>query len=190
MVNEALEERRAVLAKRIISARIYLLIAICITFANLIGVCLEGKIFWLHLPYRITSAQALFEFGRSMMISENAFRPGMMILYGGLASLIMFFFVVCWFNIKKSRLWTTLCYGGLIADLIVSILLTLLNLNSGALSVVLFFVDVIIHLFLVIQLARARRAHYGLTVLPEQEIEGDPYEEFRNSDDSDSEEEK
>ena len=180
MVNQALDERRALLAKRIISARIYLLIAICLTFANIIGVCLEGKIFWLHLPYRITSAQALFEFGRTMMSVGDAIRPGMMIIFGGLSALILFFFICAWFNLNKSRVWTSACYYGLIIDLLATMLLTLFNLTAGTLSLVLFFVDILIHGFVVIPLGRAKKAAYGLIVLPEQEIEGDPYAEFRN----------
>ena len=189
MNEDKLSKRRMELARKIMTARIYLLITVVVTVVDLIGMLTDIR--WLILPYGLYMPQFALSLGFDFGITESAVRPGAIALSAAAVLGLMAFYVIALFMISKSAKWATALYYMFVLDgvvLAVSLLIAFLPTFAPLITnvmhtLVVNLINLAIHVFVAVWFRMAMNAARGLTILPEQEIDdGDPYEEFRNKD--------
>lgn len=169
MVNDALEKRRKQHIGIIKRTRIYILVTLILTLTNAAGIAVRFTLF--SLPYSLTSVQAAFEYGVNMMRAEEG--PSVIGMTVGLliAGVVFALFAKCWFSMKESLLWTRITFILYSVELCVTIIFTIINFVFDLFIMSLYLIDIGIHIFVLVQLGRAKRSHYALTVLPDKETE-------------------
>ena len=174
-VNRALEARRRLMNKRIMFGRILLWIWAPAVVLNLMLFYLNANI---RLP--ISSTTADFWLMLRVLNSENGlsvllYLPIAMVPAGIVAASIFW---------KKQSALRTGVFLLLWADMICMIAAWLWNpillFGDNSLRHWIAVANLIVHIFWIWHISRARRAVESLEILPEREYEGDPYEEFRN----------
>lgn len=187
MNEDKLAQRRTQLARKIITARIYLLITILVTVVDIVGM-LTG-IQWLILPYGLYMPQFALSLGFDFGITETAVRPGAISLSAAAVLGFMAFYIIALFMIKKSSGWASALYCMFVLDtvvLAVSLLIAFLPTFAPLIenvihTLIVNLINLAIHIYAAVWFRMAKTAARGLTILPEKEIDdGDPYEEFRN----------
>lgn len=190
MNEDRLTKRRMELARKIITARIYLLITILVTCVDIVGL-LTG-LQWLILPYGLYIPQFALSLGFDFGITETAIRPGAIILSAAAVLGIMAFYIIALFMISKSAKWASALHAVFVLDTVVLALSLLIAfmptfmplLSDVRRTLILNLINLALHIFVSVWFRMARNAARGLNILPEQEIDdGDPYEEFRNKED-------
>ena len=171
-IDEQLSARRKQLTKRMIFIKICFQVTLIATLINCAGALFSMK--RLFLPFGLCSVQFSLERGLYLLSKGDT---------GGFAiSLLLFvlllaLFVLAYFMSGRSVPWA----WGITALLTVDFLVTSV-LFFTRMSLALYLIDLFLHCFVIIQGFRATRTVRALEVLPEREIEGDPFEEFRNED--------
>ena len=187
MNEDRLSKRRVELARKIITAKIYLLITMLVTVVDLIGMLTDIR--WLILPYGLYMPQFALSLGFDFGVTENAVRPGAIALSAAVVLGFMAFYLIAFFMISKSAKWATALYYMFVLDavvLAVSLLIAFLPafaplMTNVAHTLIVNLINLAIHVYAAIWFRSAMIAARGLDILPEQEIDdGDPYEEFRN----------
>lgn len=174
-VNRALDARRALLNKRVLFGRILLLVWLPMVILNLV------LLYWnanFRLPISCTTADFLL-----MLHAVNPDQTNTVLLIP-LALLISIGIGAAALLWKKYSLFRHGMFILLWIDVICMLTAWLWNpillFGEGELRNVIAVANLAIHIFLIWHISRARRAVDSLEVLPEQEYEGDPFEEFRN----------
>lgn len=177
-VNRALTERRALMNRRILIGRILLGVWMLTAVVNLL--LLYGSNL-LRLPLSSTSADLL------MMLSIlNPDSPAAVAALLGalLIPAVMAAGIVFWKH-ERAGLLRMLLFLLLWADVVLGLAAYFWNpavlFGESDKQTVLAVVNLVLHVLLVWHISRARSAVVSLETLPEAEIEGDPFEEFRKN---------
>ncbi len=177
-VNRALAARRALMQRRILIGRIILIVWAAFAFANLIF--LRGSTA-LRLPLSCTSADFCV-----MMRFLYPDAGGSILLYIPAILLPVLLAVSAWHWPREGAVLLRrgaflLIWLDVILGLSAYIWNPAILFGESNLQTALAVLNLVFHIFLVWNISRARRAVESLEILPEQEIEGDPFEEFRKS---------
>ncbi len=172
-VNEALQKRRKQHVGIIKRSRIYLLATLILTFTNSLSIVI-GFV-WIALPYGLTSVQACLEYALKIKGENYSWKfTAAVLIFLALYAL----FIKAWFSMNESYLWTRIAWWLFIGDFAVTLVMTIINFVPEFFTTLLYLIDIALHVFVMLQLGRAKRSHYALILLPERETEEDPYETF------------
>ena len=181
--DERLAARRTQLKGRLLMAGVYLMISEVLSAAALIGALFDFP--WIVMPYEFFIPYYAVMLVKRYAFADGAVRPGLIFL-GALAAIgFMAFYLVAFFMIKKSRSWANLTLACYIIDTAALIVISGVSFETVVMSILWNLINIGLHIYVLIGLARARNAWKALGILPEKEIDdGDPYAEFRRKDDS------
>ncbi len=167
-VNDQLRERREKLSKRLTFCQICFEVTALATILNCLTVLFDG--FKIFVPYSLSSVHFALEYAVNMW-GKRAFMPLLAIL---LALSFFALYTVSIFKMRGSKGFVFALVFLSVTDVLVTAVVTI-----GRLQLVFYIVDLVLHLFVMIQALRAKRAVHCLFVLPEKEYEGDPFDEFK-----------
>ena len=174
-VNRALEVRRALMNRRILFGRILLWAWVPLGLLNLVF-CQANANF--RIPLSSTTADFL------LIIRFLYPQQKPTVLLVPLAILIPVGIAVAALLWKKHNFLRTGVFILIWSDIICMIAAWLWNpillFGDNEVRNIIAVCNLAAHIFLVWHISRAKRAVESLEVLPEQEYEGDPFEEFRN----------
>lgn len=170
-VNDQLSGRRDKLNKIVTVTGIYLQVTLLATVINTVACCAEVE--WLFIPYSLTCVHFSFEYGLFLIEQGRIALSACVLLFS--VAVAVLFLIGC-IKMRAESKWAGLISVIMWADLIITAAFAFTRLET-----VFYAVDIALHMFVVVQTMRARRASYGLSVLPEEEYEGDPFEEFKNN---------
>ena len=171
-IDQQLSARRKTLAKRMVFIRICFQVTLIATLLNSAAALFNvNKMFF---PFGLSSVQ--FSFERGLYLLEKGDAKGF-VTFILVFVLLLALFCLAYFMLGRSVSWA----WGITAFLTMDFIITA-ALFFTRMSLALYLIDLFLHCFVIIQGFRATRTVRALEVLPEKEIEGDPFEEFRNED--------
>ena len=185
-MNDRLADRRALLERRLLSAKIHILITLILTLLNTLA-GLFTNWFFMFVSYGFFIPQYAIMAGRAFGITEEAIRPGTLILAGAVFLGVLIFWLLAFLNIKKKRIFADISFFLFIADC-AALAVAALGITFSTIVTILYIANAFLHVYGAFILGRARRASHGLEVLPESEIEEtgeDLYKGLRPEDETD-----
>lgn len=170
-MNERLSERRQGLEKKLLTAKVHIIITLILTLMNTLVGLFTSYVF-MFASYGFFIPQYAAMAGRAFGISEDAVRPGTIIL----ALLVFFgvlgFYLAAALKIREKRVYVSFAFYLYIAD-IASLALAAPGLNFQTVTVAVFVLNAVLHIYGLFILMRAVKAAKGLETLPEKETEED-----------------
>ena len=169
-VNEQLDKRREQLNKILTEVSFYLHVTFIATVINTVAGCVGAS--RIFVPYSLTSVQCSFEYAW-FLVEKGRLVPSALMFV--LSVTIAAIFVTACFRMSANSGWATLLTVIMTVDGMLTVVLIISRLTP-----VFYALDLALHMFMIVQTIRAKRASYGLSVLPNEEYEGDPFEDFAN----------
>ena len=127
--------------------------------------------------------------GRAFGITEEAIRPGTLMLAGAVFLGLLILYMLAFLNIRKKRIFADIAFFLFIADC-VALVIAPLGMTFTTVVAVLYITNMLLHIYGAVILGLARRAAKGLEVLPEsetEESEEDLFKGLRSEEDAEDE---